>query len=1326
MPPGSSDDVAWVDVLPSLSKFVPELRKSLGAAMPAAGKQAGEDFSKALQKQAVAGVEAASDKLAAARNKEADAAGRLSVAEKRLQELRDSGKAKASQLAAAEEALAKAQRAVADTMSGTERAARDLATASARAAEATDELGKAQGRMADFGDGAKRALTGVVTAVAAAGAAVASGFFGNIAAGQGNDKLASQLGLDPKQAEQAGRVAGALYRDAYGESLEQVNTAVGAVISSIDGMRTASAADLEAVTGTALNFAAAFDTDVTEAVGLAGNLIRNGLAKDSTEAFDLMTTAYQRVPAAMRAELPAILTEYGTNFRALGFSGEEAFGLLVSAAQGGQFVLDKTGDALKEFSIRSTDMSATSVAAYDRIGLNAGEMANAILAGGDTAQEATARIAQGILSIEDPAERANTAIALFGTPLEDLSVDQIPQFLTAISGTGGAMDGAAGAAGRMGDTLNDNFATRLEGWKRNAMGFAQDGLLAIANGFTTGKTTSAGWQGALETVGAVGSRVFGFIRDEAVPALSSLGGWVQSNTAWLVPLVGAIGAAVAVFQVVSLVTRAWAIAQGLLNAVLLANPIVLVIAGLAALVAAVVLAYQKSETFRAIVDGAFRAVAAAGQWLWDSVLKPVFTALTAAWSAVAAGIAWAWDSIIKPIWDMVAFVAKALLITLAVLVFGPILVAWKVLAEGIQWAWNNVLKPAWDAVAAAAGWLWNSVLSPVFGWIGAAWNALGAGIGWVWRTLIKPMWDAAAAAAGWLWNVALAPIFAAIGAGWNAMGAGLRWVYDNVISPAWEALKTGLQWVQDKFTTAVAWIGSIWDTLRGKLAAPINFLIETVWNNGIRKAWNVVADLLPGIDPVAELAKIPERRSGGALHGPGTGTSDSILGIDPRTHVPTAWVSNGEHVLTEREVKAAGGHDAIYSWRRSLLAGGKQALAAFASGGQIFDVMRAKFPRAKLNSSYRPGDPGFHGRNMAADLGEAGFAGGAGRAYIASMKEFAYDTYGRMSEIIYNGLGNSRPNKKNGQDYPYNRATQLQHQNHLHLAQAGSMESAKGGGVWNGIVDAATGALDWVTDMLGKVTSLFTTPARAIVNAIPFGSPPKFLGIPKALGNSVIDKAESWFRSDAEQNGGMSTTSGPAAPVTGSGPVIDQVRAVANSYGWGSGQQWNALAGLIRGESGFNPNAANPTSSARGLFQKMTSLHGPIESTVAGQTAWGLNYIKSAYGDPITAYAKWSSRKPHWYRDGGEVLPAFHGGGTVPGRRGEEVTARLLADERVLSPEQDNYWRRFIEVDERRDRQPMQWKGIDTGGGDIYVTSLDDLMREQRTQQRQALAALSL
>ncbi|QIK82984.1 phage tail tape measure protein [Sanguibacter sp. HDW7] len=68
---------------------------------------------------------------------------------------------------------------------------------------------------------------------------------------------------------------------------------------------------------------------------------------------------------------------------------------------------------------------------------------------------------------------------------------------------------------------------------------------------------------------------------------------------------------------------------------------------------------------------------------------------------------------------------------------------------------------------------------------------------------------------------------------------------------------------------------------------------------------------------------VQAKATGGAVVGPGTGTSDDIL----------ARLSNGEHVITAREVAAMGGHAQVTKWRAAALAG--RALPAFAAGGRV-------------------------------------------------------------------------------------------------------------------------------------------------------------------------------------------------------------------------------------------------------------------------------------------------------------------------------------------------------------------------------------------------------
>ncbi|QFZ75103.1 hypothetical protein GFH48_19140 [Streptomyces fagopyri] len=305
-----------------------------------------------------------------------------------------------------------------------------------------------------------------------AGAALGASIVEGINLQEANSKLAAQLGLTKSESGRVGTAAGHVYADAYGESMEEVNTAVGSVMSSIKGMSNASSADLQTATESALNFAKTFDVEVDRAVQTAGTLMNSGLAKNSTEAFDLITAASQRVPASLREDVLDASDEYSQFFNTLGYSGEQAFSLLVDGSKKGTFGIDKMGDAVKEFTVLGTDMSTNSQAAYKAIGLDAKKMSNALLAGGTTAQGATQKVINGLLGIKDPSKQASAAISLFGTPLEDLNVKDIPAFLTSLKGGSGAMDGFGGAAKRSGDALRDNASVEVEKFKRKALSAA--------------------------------------------------------------------------------------------------------------------------------------------------------------------------------------------------------------------------------------------------------------------------------------------------------------------------------------------------------------------------------------------------------------------------------------------------------------------------------------------------------------------------------------------------------------------------------------------------------------------------------------------------------------------------------------------------------------------------------------------------------------------------------------------------------------------------------------------------------------------------------------
>jgi hypothetical protein len=307
---------------------------------------------------------------------------------------------------------------------------------------------------------------GLVGAGAAAGLLFANAMVQSLDVEAAVDKLAAQLALTEKQAKISGQIAASLYAGAWGDSMEDVTAAVAAVQSSIPNMSTESRKALRSATVDALNFAAAFDIDITRAAQIAGQTVRLGFAKDASGAFDLLVSASQRVPAAVREDLLDAVDEYGPFFKTIGLKGDEAFSILVKAAQKGMYGIDKTGDALKEFTLLATDGSTKTEGAFETIGVNSQKMADAILRGGEAGRKAFNQIVDGLLAIKDPSDQSAAALALFGTPLEDMNVSEIPKFLKGLDQTTNHLGKVDGAATRMGTTLNDNTKTSMESFRR--------------------------------------------------------------------------------------------------------------------------------------------------------------------------------------------------------------------------------------------------------------------------------------------------------------------------------------------------------------------------------------------------------------------------------------------------------------------------------------------------------------------------------------------------------------------------------------------------------------------------------------------------------------------------------------------------------------------------------------------------------------------------------------------------------------------------------------------------------------------------------------------
>jgi phage-related minor tail protein len=552
--------------------------------------------------------------------------------------------------------------------------------------------------------GKKLALAGG----AAMAGAIAAGALEAMDIGAANDKLAAQLGLTETESARVGKVAGTLFANAYGGSMDEVNAGVGAVMSSIKGMRKASDTDIQAMTTKALDFATAFEVDVAEAAKVAGIAVNAGIAKDATQAFDLLTAASQRVPAAVRGDVLASVDEYGQFFNTIGIGGEQMFGMLVDAADKGMFGIDKVGDAIKEFTILSTNLDDTGET-YKALGLDAEKMSAAILRGGDYAGEATQQIVEALLGVKDPSKQAMLALEMFGTPLEDLNVKDIPEFLKTLQGGTDAMAGFEGAADRMGASLNDNASTNLTAFKRQA----QMAFVNLVGGQVIPLVEKAATWLAY-TLGPAITGVAAALDASIIPALKATAKFISDNRQPITIVAGVITAmlipAFAVLAAQAVTSAASVVAAWVSQSVAAARSAVSTVAALTRVAVAWI---------RTAVQAMASAARMAAAWL--IALGPIALVIAAVVGVVAVIIK-NWDRIVaatRQLWE------------------------WVKNATSAAWAWiKNAIGAAVDAVKgaitgglSAAGKAISSYLNMWKGFFTGAWSAIktvvGGGIGWI-------------------------------------------------------------------------------------------------------------------------------------------------------------------------------------------------------------------------------------------------------------------------------------------------------------------------------------------------------------------------------------------------------------------------------------------------------------------------------------------------------------------------------------------------------------------------------------------------------------------
>lgn len=546
--------------------------------------------------------------------------------------------------------------------------------------------------------------------------------------------LSARTGATAGEMEKYRDVMNDIYRSNYGESFEDVSDAMGQVVQMFGDMDNAS---LENVTKKAIALRDTFDMDYTESLRAVNSLMDQfGISAD--EAFNLIVQGAQQ-GLNQNDDLLDTINEYSVQFKTAGYSADDMFNMLKNGADSGTWSVDKLGDAVKEFNIRAKDgtISEALVTYQKQLKLTDKDVAylNTLMAqGGERGQKAYNIILERLGAVRNDTTQYQAGVALFGTMWEDLgatTVNSLMQTQGGITSTKAAMD-------EMANTRYDNLSDSFSALGR----IVQTDLI----------------QPLVSTL---------------APIAKEIVQWLIDNMPTIGPIITAIAAAVGVLATALAIQgliKSVAAAFAFLNATMAANPIVLVVAAIAGLVAAFVVLWKKCEGFRNfwknLWDGIKNVFNAVVTWFQQAaqtlvnIFQTAWNGIKKAWSGVGnffkgiwqgiTGIfksadSWlsnkfgaAWTGIknafapfvgyFQQIWNTV----KGIFAAVKAVLSGNFSEAWEAI-KGVFSGWGNFFKGLWDQVKSAFSNVWQSMKN-------------------IGKNIVKGIWDGISGAASWLWD----------------------------------------------------------------------------------------------------------------------------------------------------------------------------------------------------------------------------------------------------------------------------------------------------------------------------------------------------------------------------------------------------------------------------------------------------------------------------------------------------------------------------------------------------------------------------------------------
>ena len=548
---------------------------------------------------------------------------------------------------------------------------------------------------------------------------------------------------------------------------------------------------------------------------------------------------------------------------------------------------------------------------------------------------------------------ANVGKAITGAGGDSSALDSVTGALTRMQNEGKVTRQSLSQLSSAGVPILDSLATALDTTTEDVLGMATDGLLDVNDVMGVLEDGTGEWMERLIEAGDEVDNTFGARWDRAKDQV------MQALGNALLPLLEAIGPALswAADGVASLVgwfsnltsgdSPGWM--QSVLDAV---RPLGAAMADVGDVIDFVFTqAIELFQTWWSVAQPIFTDLWDLVVDLWEGALQPVFESIwTVLTEDVIPTIMRLWENVAQPVFTKFGELVSAVWEGKIQPVLGFMVdVIRNVLAPTISWLYENIAGPMFRAFGAVVETAWKVIepifsviiaavrsdLGPVFTWlhdtvIMPVWDAVGTIISSTWDAVIKPAWDAMSAGLSLLgdmfstaWNNVIKPV-------WDALGTGIRAVWENVVSPAWDAMRGGLDLIKESFDTAVGFIDQVWSTVKKVTAAPILFVVKTVYQDGIKAVWDALAGAL-GLPELADASGVISKLEG--FH-----TGGIYPGYTPGRDVGMIGVSGGEAIMRPEWTRAVG-PDYVHAANAAARTGGVEGVSRFvggyASGGTV-------------------------------------------------------------------------------------------------------------------------------------------------------------------------------------------------------------------------------------------------------------------------------------------------------------------------------------------------------------------------------------------------------